>query len=85
MIDKKLCRETTTQTAQQHKTEIKIENISVITKQEKIIKKTYDTKGIILGACAGLAVGLLFPFNIILIVEIGMFIGALAGSAKKKE
>ncbi|MCL2145451.1 MAG: hypothetical protein FWH43_08190 [Endomicrobia bacterium] len=49
------------------------------------IDKVYDVEGLLAGGAAGLGVGLLLPYDTILITQIGMFLGLLIGTRMKKD
>ncbi|MDR2427561.1 MAG: hypothetical protein LBD19_01245 [Endomicrobium sp.] len=49
------------------------------------IEKTYDIEGLVIGGAIGLAVGILISFNAIFAMQIGMFLGLIIGTRKKKK
>ncbi|MDR1474567.1 MAG: hypothetical protein LBS38_02625 [Endomicrobium sp.] len=64
--------------------EIEKENIENI-KKEETIEKTYDIEGLLIGGAVGLGIGILISFNAIFAMEIGMFLGLIFGTRKKKK
>jgi hypothetical protein len=64
--------------------EIEKESIGNIEKEENI-EKTYDIEGLLIGGAIGLAVGILISFNAIFAMQIGMFLGLIIGTRKKKK
>jgi hypothetical protein len=62
--------------------EIEKENIDNI--EEEYIEKTYDVEGLLIGGAIGLAVGIIISFNAIFAMQIGMFLGLIIGTRKKK-
>jgi hypothetical protein len=65
--------------------QIKKEEAGAESEKEENIEKTYDTEGLLIGGAIGLAVGILISFNAIFAMEIGMFLGLIIGSRKKKK
>jgi hypothetical protein len=64
--------------------EIEKENINNIEKEENI-EKTYDIEGLLIGGAIGLGVGIIISFNAIFAMQIGMFLGLIIGTRKKKK
>ncbi|MDR2818594.1 MAG: hypothetical protein LBB37_04060 [Endomicrobium sp.] len=67
--------------------QIKKEEPGAEIKKENIgnIEKTYDIEGLVIGGAIGLAVGILISFNAIFAMQIGMFLGLIIGTRKKKK
>ncbi|MDR2812079.1 MAG: hypothetical protein LBB06_03120 [Endomicrobium sp.] len=49
------------------------------------IEKTYDIEELVIGGAIGFAVGILISFNAIFTMQIGMFLGLIVGTRKKKK
>ena len=84
MLDEKESIEITPQVKHKERVE-EVDDLDEEEIKSENIEETYDVCRLLIGGAAGLIIGLVISFNAIFAMQIGMFLGLIAGMRIKKK